>query len=201
MEKESGMNELKIENRAVNNVRWFQPAYRFVLSSFFFFLFSAFYFCLSPVSAQEPNPLDVAPPPFGLVSKSERSQLDALAEAKKRTKLALELMDLRIKKSEELHARQDFDEMFKELGGFQALVDDMLRFLTRNDNDSRKILDNFKRFEIGIRGFRPRLEIIRRDLPSRYEVYVRNLIKYLRDARTRAVEPFFGDTVLPNRKT
>jgi hypothetical protein len=110
-------------------------------------------------------------------------------------------MDLRVKKAEEFKISDEFDEMFKELGGFHALVDDKLRFLTRNDNDSGRILNNFKRFEIGLRGFRPRLELLRSDLPSRYDFYVRNLIKYLRDARTRAVEPFFSDTVVPNKKT
>ncbi len=145
--------------------------------------------------------MDIEPPPLRMLSKTERLQLDAQPEIKKRTKLALELMDLRVKKAEEFKISDEFDEMFKELGGFHALVDDKLRFLTRNDNDSGRILNNFKRFEIGLRGFRPRLELLRSDLPSRYDFYVRNLIKYLRDARTRAVEPFFSDTVVPNKKT
>ncbi len=198
MEKVSGMNEVrtqKLQTKHRNvNIRG-GPLF------LFYFLIFTFYFCLSPVSAQEPDPLDIEPPPLRMLSKTERLQLDAQPEIKKRTKLALELMDLRVKKAEEFKISDEFDEMFKELGGFHALVDDKLRFLTRNDNDSGRILNNFKRFEIGLRGFRPRLELLRSDLPSRYDFYVRNLIKYLRDARTRAVEPFFSDTVVPNKKT
>ena len=54
--------------------------------------------------------------------------------------------------------------------------------------------------EIGLREFPPRLEAIRRDLPLEYEDYVRRLIRYLRQARTIATEPLFGDTVLPEQE-
>ena len=43
----------------------------------------------------------------------------------------------------------------------------------------------------------PRLELIRRDMPERYEYYVRRLLKTVRDTRAKAVEPFFSSTVLP----
>jgi hypothetical protein len=80
-------------------------------------------------------------------------------------------------------------------------MDNTLDFLNKSDKDSGRVLDNFKRFEIGLRGFTPRLELIRRDLPIRYEFYVRNLIKNLRAARARAIEPLFDtDAVLPANK-
>jgi hypothetical protein len=53
---------------------------------------------------------------------------------------------------------------------------------------------------MGLRQFRPRLELIRRDIPVKYEAYVRNLIIYLREARAKAVEPFFSDTIVPRNK-
>jgi hypothetical protein len=68
--------------------------------------------------------------------------------------------------------------------------------LARQTND-KKNLDNYKRLEIGIRSFMGRLEVVRRELPIRYEKYVRDLIKYLRESRSRALEPQFSDTVLP----
>ncbi|MEK7855704.1 MAG: hypothetical protein AAB288_06415, partial [Acidobacteriota bacterium] len=64
-----------------------------------------------------------------------------------------------------------------------------------------KVLNNFKRLEIGLRQFRPRLELIRRGIPSEYEPYLRSLIQYVRDARAKAVEPLFGDSVVPRVRT
>ena len=143
---------------------------------------------------------DVAPPPMRTISKEERSQLEAVSDVKKRTKLALELMDLRLKRAEIHHSQEQYDEVFKELGGFHGLMDNTLAFLDRGDENSRKVLNNYKRFEIGLRELRPRLELIRREVPTNYELYVRNLIIYLRDARSKAVEPLFGDTVIPRTK-
>ena len=60
-----------------------------------------------------------------------------------------------------------------------------------------KVLNNFKRIELSLRKYINRLELIRRDLPLEYEPYVRRLTKYVREARTKAVEPLFGETVLP----
>ena len=105
-----------------------------------------------------------------------------------------------MKRAEELHAVPNFDAMFGELGAFHGLVDDTLDFLMHSDKDSDKVLNNFKRFEIGVRGFVPRLEVIRRDLPFRYEFYVRRLAIFLRDARAKAIEPLFSDTVVPPKK-
>jgi len=75
-------------------------------------------------------------------------------------------------------------------------MDDTLSFLGSNDKFKGRVLDNFKRFEIGLRRFTPRLELVRRELPLTHEFYVRSLLKQLRDARTKATEPLFGETVL-----
>ena len=144
--------------------------------------------------------LDVAPPPLKFVSKEELVQLDAVKDVKKRTKLALELMDGRLRQAETEHTQEKYDDMFKQLGGFHGLMDNTLAFLDSSDKDSGKVLNNYKRFEIGLREFRPRLETVRRDLPLRYEFYVRNLIRYLREARAKAVEPLFGNSVVPKPK-
>jgi len=154
--------------------------------------------CCSPliVPAQEDEQRDTAPPPLKIVSKEETRQLNAETDIKKRTKLALDLMEIRLKKAEELNSQERFAEMFDELGGFHALVDKILDFLNRNDNGSGKVLNNFKRVEMSLRAFLPRLELIRRDLPEKYEFYVRDLAKSVRNARARAIEPLFGDTVV-----
>ena len=143
---------------------------------------------------------DLAPPPLKILSQEERSRLTAETEVKRRTKLALELMEARLKRAEVHDSGENYDGMFVELGGFHALMDNMLEFLNRSDRDSKRVLDNFKRFEIGLRGFTMRLEMIRHELPLRYDQYVRNLVRNLRAARARAIEPLFDDTVLPEKK-
>lgn len=143
---------------------------------------------------------DAAPPPVKVLSSSERSQLESKQDLKGRTKLALALMSTRLSKAEELNAKSEFAEMYDELGGFHALMDDTLEFL-ENAPRRDKTLSNLKRFEITLRGFAPRLGLIRRELPSEYDHYVRSLIRYLRDARSKAIEPFFDDSIVPQRRT
>lgn len=155
-------------------------------------------FCVSHAVAQ-PGVDDTAPPPLKVISKEERSQLEAVRDVKKRTQLALDVMSLRLKQAETLMAQEQHDQMYLELGGFHGLMDNTLAFLDKSDQDREKVLNNYKRFELGLRQFRPRLELIRRTIPVRYEPYLRNLIGYLREARTKAIEPFFSDSVLPRK--
>jgi hypothetical protein len=143
---------------------------------------------------------DVAPPPLKILSQSEKDRLAGETEVKRRTKLGLEMMEVRLKQAETLHSAENFDQMFVELGAFHGLMDNMLEFLDKSERDSKKVIYNFKRFEIGLRNFTPRLELMRRSLPIRYERYVRNLIKNLRNARAKAIEPLFDDTVVPGAK-
>lgn len=153
---------------------------------------------LSPqfsISAQDDLP-DTAPPPLKIVSKEERQKLDAEDDIKDRTNLALRLMDTRLDSAEIHSANRDFDTMFRELGFFHALVDDSVTFLEKRNTNNKKVLDTFKKLEIGLRGFIPRLETVRRELPLRYEDYVRFLMKFVREARMRSIEPMFGDSVV-----
>lgn len=155
---------------------------------------------VSAAAAQDGDDFDpdAAPPPPKILSKEERSQLTAQTNLKNRTKLALDLMSARLTKAEALNTQGNFSEMYTELGGFHALMDDTLDFLVKNSNG--RSLDAFKRLEITLRQFAPRLGVIRRELPTEYDPYVRSLIRYLRDARSKAVEPMFGSTVMPVRK-
>jgi len=159
----------------------------------------SFVFCpLNSVFAQQPDIDEIAPPPLKIISKDEKKQLEDVPDIKKRTILALELMEFRLKKIEELDNQNEFVKMYEELGGFHALMDYTLNFLYRSNTGDRKNLNNFKRYEMGLRAFPPRLEVIRRELPLKYESYLRELIKIIRDARSKAVEPLYGNTVIPN---
>lgn len=143
---------------------------------------------------------DPAPPPLKFVTKADLARLEAVSDVKKRTQTALDLMSERLKMAETLGAQDQLDEMYKELGGFHGIMDNTLAFLDSSDKSRGKVLNNYKKFEMGLRQFRPRLELIRRDIPTRYEAYVRNLILYLREARAKAVEPLFSDSVVPRNK-
>ena len=145
----------------------------------------------------EPEPI---PPPVIVVTKTERQKLDALADLKDRTKLSLDLMNSHLSAAEKFNIDQDFDSMFRELGGFHGLLDNAMAYLERQNPENGKVLDNYRRIEIGLRGFTTRLEGIRRDMPDRYEDYVRKLLIHLRDMRTKAAEPFFRDGIVPDQK-
>ena len=142
--------------------------------------------------------VELAPPPLRVLEKGDKEQLDREKDIGSRTKLSLKLMEGKLAKAEVHNNSQSFEEMLRELGHFLALIDDSLEFLSRNNKGSGKVLDNFKRLEIGLRKFIPRVEVVRRDLPLKYEDYVRKLMIRIRDARSKATEPLFGVTVLPD---
>ena len=151
---------------------------------------------LFAANAQDDKPADLVPPPLSIVSKDEKSQLDAQKDARKRIDLSINLMSARLTKAAEFSANNQYKESLDELGGFQAILRNAFNFLKENDNGNRKMLNNYKRFEINLRQFMPRLELVRREMPIRYGYHVRNLMRYVRDARADAVEPLFGDSVL-----
>ncbi len=151
--------------------------------------------------SQVPTEYETVPPPRKTVSEDERKKLDAENGVRRRTQLALSLMDTRLKRSELLNSADNIDGVFDELGGFHALMDETLVFLESSDVNRSRVLNNFKRFEIGLRRFSPRLELLRRDMPISHEFYLRSLLRQLRDARTRAVEPMFGDSVLSDNNS
>ena len=162
----------------------------------FFALIILFNFSYSLIAQEVEDP---APPPMRKLSPGEKSQLDSRDDSKNRIEIALKLMEGRMKKAEELKAAENFDAMFLELGGFHGLMDITLGFLTRENQRTGKASNSFKKYELGLRTFTPRLELIRRDIPTKYESYIMRLLRYLRDARSKAIEPFFGDSVLPNK--
>jgi len=159
------------------------------------FLLSLFAILNVAVFSQDQDviPPDAAPPPIKALSKDEKTRLAASKDVKERTKLTLELMDARVKTAEQYMPQEKLEMVFRELGGFHALVLDALEYLESSDTNKKKQLDNFKRFEIGLRTFTVRLELIRREMPPQREYYVRLLLREMRDARAKAVEPLFGE--------
>jgi hypothetical protein len=192
MKENAGKNAVSIGRKVFTGVRSLN--YSLIFSSLFLSLFFGIH-----ASAQQTETGDFnAPPPLKILSKPEKKQLDETPDIKKRTILALALMETRLKRAEELDAQNEFEQMHQQLGGFHALVDYTLNFLYRSSGN-RNNLSNLKRFEMGLRAFPPRIEVIRRNLPIKYESYLRSLNQFIRDTRSKAVEPFFSDTVIPNQ--
>ena len=167
--------------------------------TFYFLLFTFPIIFSNVVCAQRTVEFpEYIPPPKIELSKDEKTALEGEKDVKKYTNLAIEFMELRLNKAEDLANSQSFNDVLQELGGFHALMNTTLQFLNRNNVGNRKILTTFKRFEMALRSFMPRLETIRREMPERHEIYLVKLLKLVRDGRTKAVEPLFADTVVPN---
>jgi hypothetical protein len=167
---------------------------------FAFCLFTFAFFFPAAAFAQPEDELEIAPPPVKTISKMENQQLEAEPNVKKHTQLALNLMEARLKSAESLTTENNYREALNTLGGFQILLEKTLGFLSKNDTESDKVQNNFKRLELSLRGHVSRLEILRRAMPSKFAYYVQKLIKVVREARAKAVEPLFDDTVVPERK-
>lgn len=160
------------------------------------------FLAISPrLSAAQDGEDGPAPPPLKVLSKSETAALNAQADGKRRTELALRLMDARLKNAEALKGSENFDAMFAELGIFHGLMDNTSGFIRLENRQKGKAFTYFKKYEMGLRAFTTRLELIRRDLPDRYGYYLKALLRQLRDARSNAIEPFFGDTVVPQMRS
>lgn len=138
---------------------------------------------------------DIVPPPLNFVSTDERIQLKAESKLKNRTDLALELMEQRLLKSEEFLKNDDFQQSLNQLGNFQGLLIYTLDFLKESQHQ-KSSLKSFKKVEINLRDFMPRLELIRREMPFKYSYHIQKLMVYVRDSRTDALDPMFGNTVL-----
>lgn len=147
------------------------------------------------IRAQNDEP-DAAPPPIKLVPKDDKEHLAGEPNIKERTKVALTLMDFHLTAAEKHSASGDATAAFRELGNFEALIDDSLAYLNHEDVNNGKVLDAFRKLEIGLRPFMARLEGVRRVLPLECDEYLRSLMQNLRDARAKAVDPLFSDNVV-----
>ena len=161
--------------------------------TFICFLFLILNFTFSIAASGQP---ETVPPPSKVIDKAEKEKLEAPTDEKDRTILALTYMDAHLKQAEKFFEAQDYNNLYVELGAFHYLMDNTLDYLLRHNTGSGKMRSNLKRYEIGLRGYSPRLELIRREVDTKYEPYIFKLLKLLRDTRSAALEPLFGDTVI-----
>jgi hypothetical protein len=142
------------------------------------------------------QPLIAAPPPpMKFVSRDERMQLSVARDVKTRIRAAIELAEVRLGRAEQLTAGQQYEAASAELGNYQGLVEYALSYLD-NAESKKASRDTYKRLEMSMRAHCSRLEAIRRVTPSEYAVHVKAICECARNARTEALNGFYGDTVI-----
>ena len=152
---------------------------------------------LATVSGQEKNtPQLPAPPPLKVISPAEREQLEATRDEKARIRRTLELIAVHLQHAQELTAQQKYDSTLLELGGYLALIDDALEFLSKLNHESKKARDLYKQVELVLRADAPRLTAIRRDTPLEYAVRIKEVEDRARAGRSEALNAFYGQTVV-----
>ena len=150
----------------------------------------------SAARGQELVPELTAPPPMKFLSRGEQAQLSPVNDPKERTNISLDLAEAHLRHAEDATFTRSYDPASAALGRYQAIIEDALHFLTGVDTSTKKMRDLIKRLELTLRAHVTRIEAIRRDTPFEYAVNIKSVLEYTRDARTRALNAFFSDTVI-----
>jgi hypothetical protein len=108
-------------------------------------------------------------------------------------------MSARLQRAEEVATKQKYDSALSDLGGYLALLEDVLDFLSTMDHNGKKARDLYKQIELALRADAPRLTVIRRDTPFEYAVRVKEVEERAREGRTEALNSFYGQTVVRER--
>jgi hypothetical protein len=147
--------------------------------------------------AQQPrSPQLPAPPPMRAVSRDERSQLTAARDSKARLRTSIDLAANRLTRTEEFTSAKKFDQASEELGGYLGLLDNVRDYIGSMDRDKGSTRDLYRHFEIALRAHIPRLAVMRRSTPAAYAGNLKAAEEYLRDARSEALDSFYGHSVL-----
>lgn len=149
-------------------------------------------------AAQTPQ-RDAGPPPLRYMPSDVRQRLDGAKDAKSRARLSMEIAEERLTLAAQLADQDKFEASTAEIGVYEAVVEDTVRTLhgsTGGGKVNNKFRDIFKRVEITLRSHVTRLESIRRLLPERHAVYLKDAIDFVRDRRDQALAAFYSDSVL-----
>ncbi|HEY6187713.1 MAG TPA: HEAT repeat domain-containing protein [Pyrinomonadaceae bacterium] len=137
-----------------------------------------------------------APPPMKYIPRAELERLSAVADTKARTRLSLELIEERLENAERLTRSQQFAAASAELGIYQSLIEDALRYIRARSNTNDKHRDLFKLMELSFRAQGSRIEAIRRVTPFDDAANVKAAYEYVWGARTEALNAFYGEQVV-----
>jgi len=159
-------------------------------------------FCVNAQVLAQDQPVltsPMAPPPMKFIPSPERIQLSGATDAKSRLKTSILLAETRLSRAEQFTVDQQFVTATTELGVYQAIIEDILRYLSQQKSDSNKTRDLYKRLEIQLRTHSTRIESMRRVTPAVYAVHLSAIWDFADGARARALNGFFNDTVMPSR--
>jgi hypothetical protein len=151
---------------------------------------------LSALAQQPRSPQLPAPPPMRVVSRDERSQLTAARDPKARLRTSIDLAALRLTRTEEFTSAKKFDQASEVLGGYLGLIDNVRGYLGSMDRDKGSTRDLYRHLEIALRAHIPRLAVMRRSTPAAYAGNLKAAEEYIRDARSDALDSFYGHSVL-----
>ena len=172
-------------------------------------LFLAFVF-LPSVNAQDPQPLPtaqpsptplMAPPPFKMIVKDERMQIEqASRDASKRLKLTIDFAAIHLGVAEQHTSQANFEAAQTEVGMYHALIENAAEFMSTFKRDSNKTRDLYKKLELALRSHGPRLTAMRRTTPLEFAVWIKQVEDFARKLRTEALNSFYGHTVVSEPK-
>lgn len=151
----------------------------------------------SLVSGQQPQTEDLpVPPPVKVISTLEREQLNASKDPKARVKTSIILAEAHLAKAEAHTDERSFDSALGEAARYWAIIENAFAYLRELKPNSGKARDLYKRLELALRAHGPRLIGIRRTTPSEFAVWLKEIEESARNARTEALNSFYGDTVV-----
>jgi hypothetical protein len=146
--------------------------------------------------AQPAGPQLPAPPPMRFVMHDDRSQLEAAKDAKARVRLTIELADAHLSRMQQLTAQKNFERTQEALGNYLGLIEDVMHFVGSMAQEKNSTRDLYRRLDIALRAQLPRLAVMRRDTPSEFSVHLKAAEEFVRNARSEALDSFYGHTVL-----
>jgi hypothetical protein len=138
------------------------------------------------------------PPPLRYMPPDVRQRLEGEKDAKARARLSMEIAEERLARAAQFAEQDKFEAATGEIGIYEAVIEDTVSTLHASGSGkfNNKLRDIFKRVEITLRAHVTRLESIRRVLPERHAVYLKDAIDFVRDRRDLALSAFYSDSVL-----
>lgn len=151
----------------------------------------------STLGQQEAQSQDqTAPPPLKIITRRERAQLESAKDPKARVRTTIELAEAHLANAENQTLQREFDPAAAEAGMYWALMEDVFSFLKTIERDNNARRDLYKRLELSLRAHGPRLTTMRRETPSEYAVWIKEIENFARQGRTEALNSFYGHTVI-----
>jgi hypothetical protein len=142
---------------------------------------------------------DAGPPPLRYMPPDVRQRLEGAKDSKARARLGIEVAEERLVRAAQHADEARFEAATAEIGVYEAIIEDTVRTLHTSSGAGKvnnKFRDIFKRIEISLRAHVTQLESIRRALPERHAVYVKDAIEFTRDRRDQALSAFYSDSVI-----